>query len=459
MTKYRNYVGVLAAYAFAKALLSPLNAVAQEPLPLLSPENAVAQMLDANFGVTLANNEVAIAENNKSILNSNYLPRLTGNATGNFNRNNNTTDFGGALSNDGEPIPDVIIEGAESRGVNASINLDYTLFDGLGRLYNFKQLKEEYKLTELQARETIENTMIQLFTVYYEVARLTENLSTLEQALQITKDRTTRAEYRFEYGQANKLEVLNAQVDITTDSINVLNAKQQLRNTKRDLNVVLNQELETNYDVDTTVTFVNALSVIDFVDRATQNNVRLLQMEKEINISDYTIKQAKSLLLPTIGLTGTYGVNRNESPASTFFPGRTDTGNNLSVSANLQWNLFDGGTSITAIKNAKIAYDSQDVLRQQLEKEVHRDIANAKGNYDSALTIYNLQEQNVITNRDNFIRSQERLKLGQITSVEFRQAQLNLLNAQVTKNAAKYQAKLAELQLLQLAGQLLNVEL
>ena len=50
------------------------------------------------------------------------------------------------------------------------------------------------------------------------------------------------------------------------------------------------------------------------------------------------------------------------------------------------------------------------------------------------------------------------LQLGQITSVEFRQAQLNLLNAQVTEKAAKYAAKLAELQLLQLTGQLLNVD-
>jgi len=94
---------------------------------------------------------------------------------------------------------------------------------------------------------------------------------------------------------------------------------------------------------------------------------------------------------------------------------------------------------------------------ERLKAEVERDIANAKGNYANALKIYEMQTQNVLTNTDNFKRSQERLKLGQITSVEFRQAQLNLLNAKTTKNAAKYTAKLAELQLLQLTGQLLNI--
>ena len=73
--------------------------------------------------------------------------------------------------------------------------------------------------------------------------------------------------------------------------------------------------------------------------------------------------------------------------------------------------------------------------------------------------MYKIQQQNVITATDNYNRSNERYKLGQITSVELRQAQINLLNAKTSKNLAKYNAKLAELQLLQLTGQLLNVEL
>ncbi len=439
-------------FAFAKAYAQEI------PAPMLAKEDAMAQMLESNFGIILANNQLSIAENNKSLLNAGFLPSLTGNAGATYDNNNNTTDFEGALDQEGTPIPDVIIEDAESRRYNASLNLDYTLFDGLGRRYNFKQLKEEYNLSQLDARETIENTMIQLFSVYYEVARLTENLNILSEALTISKERAVRAEYRFEYGQANKLEWLNAKVDITTDSINMLNTQQQLRNTKRDLNVVLSQELERNFEVDTTVTFVNELSLASYIEEAKSQNVRLQQIEREIAISDYAIKGAKSLLLPTVGLTGTYGWNRNESPASTFFPGRNDVGTNLTLGANLRWNIFDGGRSLVAVKNAKIAYESQEVLRQQLQQEVYRDIANAKGDYKNALAIYRLQEQNVLTNEDNFKRSQERLKLGQITSVEFRQAQLNLLNALTTENAAKYTAKLAELQLLQLTGQLLNVD-
>ena len=120
--------------------------------------------------------------------------------------------------------------------------------------------------------------------------------------------------------------------------------------------------------------------------------------------------------------------------------------------------LFDGGSTITRVRNAKIAYENQELLKKQIELEVARDIENALETYENRLAIYEIQEKAVITNQNNFERSREQYQLGRITSIEFRQAQINLLNAQTTKNLAKYDAKLAELQLLQLTGQLLNVD-
>lgn len=430
--------------------------LAQDNLSLLTKADAFSIMLENNFGVQIANNQVAIADNNQSIFNAGYLPTLSALGNASYDNTTSVTDFNGARDSEGNLRPDIEIPDAETRRFSGSLNLDYTLFDGLGRYYNFKQLKETYNLTELQARETIENSTLQLFTVYFEVARVTQNLKVFENALAVSKDREKRAQYQFEYGQANKLAVLNAQVDITTDSINLLNTRQLLINTKRDLNVVLNRDLESPVAVDTVVAFTSPLVLEELEKQYLENNVSLLQAEQNILISDYAIKSARSLLLPSIGLTGSYGWNRNENPASAFFPGTTGTSNSFTVGANLRWDLFDGGRSVTALKNAKIFYENQELTKQQLEQQVLRDIANAKGDYLNALSIYRLQEQNVLTNKNNFERSLEQLKIGQITSVEFRQSQLNLLNAETTKVAAKYTAKIAELRYLQLLGQLLN---
>lgn len=415
----------------------------------LSKKEAIEQTLQNNFGITIANNNLEVADNNRDLLNSGYLPSLTGNAGGSYDNQNQEVTFQNGESN--------AVDGAVTKRYNASLNLNYTLFDGLGRYWDYKAFKEQYKISELQVRETMETTIIQMFSVYFEVARITENITVLEETYANTQRRLKRAGYAFEYGQNSKLDVLNAEVDLVTDSINLLNAKQLLKNTKRDLNVISNLALERDFNVDTTVTFVPQLVIENYIKDADTMNVRILQAKKNRTVSDYNYKSSKSFYLPTVGLTGSYGWNEGQFPITSFATQSTSTG--LSAGLNLTWNLFDGGRSITTMRNAKIEIANQEVLINQIEKEVDRDILNAQGNYINLLKVYELQAQNVVTAINNFERSNEQYKIGQISSVELRQAQLNLLNTKTNKNLAKYQAKLAELQVLQLTGQLLNVDL
>lgn len=425
----------------------PLCAIGQE-LPKLSKETAVAEALERNFGIVIARNQLAIADANSSILNSRFLPIVSATAGFNYSNEDQEVTFRNGEVN--------AVNGAETERYNAALNLNYTLFDGLGRWYDYKRFKEQYNLSELQVRQTIETTLLQLFTVYYEVARLRENVSVLEQTYANTQDRLTRAQYQFDYGQVNKLEVLNAEVDLVTDSINLINGRQLLRNAKRDLTVVLNSELEREFTVDTAVNFINPIRIEEFYTAAPQNNVELLIAKSNIQVSDYSYKAAKSVFLPSLNLNGSYGWNEGQFPVTSFATSSTSTG--LSVGLSLNWNLFDGGTGITNVKTARILRDNQELVEKQLEVETARNLANARGNYQNSLEIYRLQRQNVLTAQDNYERSAERYKLGQISSVELRQAQINLLNSQTNRNLAKYQAKLAELELLQLSGQILNVD-
>jgi outer membrane protein TolC len=439
-------------------ILMPLCMVMAQK-QLLTKEDAVRLALEHNFGIKVAKNQVEIAKNNQSVLNSGFLPTLTGIASANYQRDDNTIEFPGQLNQDGTPRGDVDLYKAEAQRYGSSLNANYVLFDGLGRFYNYKRLKEQYQLSALQARETIENTMLQVFSVYFEIARLSENEKVLQQAMEISSQRIKRAEYAFEYGQNTKLDILNAQVDVTNDSINLLNTRQQLANTKRDLSVLLDQNLQKKYEVDTLVRFIPSLELEEYMDQAELNNVALLQVEKNLKINTYDIKVNKSGYLPTLGLNGSYGWNLNQSAASAFFPGiNNDNTRNFGLGATLTWNLFDGGGTTVRVKNAKIAYENQELLKEQVVLEVQRDIQNAWEVFKNKLTIFQIQEQNVVTNKNNFERSKEQFQLGRVTSIEFRQAQINLLNAQTNKNLAKYDAKLAELQLLQLTGQLLNVD-
>ena len=416
---------------------------------ILQKSEAIALALENNYGIKTANNNVIIAENNSDVLNSGYLPSLSGNAGATLDVQNTE----GQLVNGETRTAD----GVETKRYNASVNLNYTLFDGLGRYYNYKRLKEAYQLSELQARETIENTITQLLSVYFEVAQNTENLQTLTKVLDISKERLIRANYQFEFGQNNKLGVLNAEVDINNDSINIITAKQRLISSKRDLNLVMGNALKTEFSIDTTVVFLLQLNKEILLSKLKTNNVNLLQIDKNINISTYDIKANKSTYLPTLGLSGSYGWNEssNNNPLA-FTIQNTNTG--FSTGLNLTWNLFDGGSSMTRIKNAKINLENQELQKNEISLTIERDFKNAWDDYQNKLEIYRIQESNIITSKNNFDRTNEQFKIGRATSIEFRQAQINLLNAQLSENRAKYQAKTAEILVLQISGELLNME-
>ncbi len=425
----------------------------------LTKEEALEIALEQNFGIKVSRNVTEIIKNNSGVLNSGYLPTVSILGGSNYTESDSEIAFPGQVDEDGTPIPNRIFEDQESQRFNAGVNLNYTLFDGLGRKFTYKRLKEQYALSELQLRETIEFTILQLYEVYFNIAQLTESKSIFQENLSISKARQKRAEIAFIHGQGNKLAVLNAQVDVTNDSINLIQIKQQLDNSKRDLNLLLNQPISQNFEVDLNVDFVPYIQIESYLENASENNVELLKQKSNTQINSYDIKISQSGYLPTLGLVGSYGWNLNKSPASPFFPGTNNTSYSVGVGASLSWNLFDGGRTLTRVKNAKLTFENQDLLEQESKLSFNRDITNGIQNFKNTKEIFKIQKKQVETATYNFNRSQAQYKLGSITAIEFRQAQINLTNAQNQRTIAKYQAKLAELQLIQITGQLLNVNL
>ena len=434
-----------AIYTIIIVIFSLSAVKAQE---LLTVERAIEIALENNYDIQLANKDVEVAENNKSIYNSGYLPTVTASAGGSYSDGDSDSEFQDGTVNS--------VDGYISRSYNASVGLNYTLFDGFNRKNAFEKLKETYNLTELQARQVIENEFIKLHAAYYEVARLSENLANQKETLDISKQRLTRAKYNFEYGQNTKLDVLNAEVDVNNDSIAFLDISRQLSNTKRDLNIIVGRNVNTQYEVNTNVDFQLDLNIDDLLKQAKQNNSTLLQSQKNIEISKYDVKINQSGWLPKVNLNSSYTWNKTNNDAINQFStvGSTQTGINAGL--NLSWDIFDGGQTKTRTQNAKITVETQEIRKVQLEEQLNRDLYNAWETYQNTLFTYEVQEQNVTTNRNNFERTNERYKLGQVTSIDFRQAQNNLLNAELNLSQAKYDAKNAELQLLQLAGLLVN---
>ena len=419
-----------------------VTASAQEAL---TRDDAMKLALQHNYDIQVAQKNIESAKNNSSIYNTGYLPTATASGAGQvtFNAGENRTVQG-----------DQTFDPAAAYNYNASVGLNYVIFNGLGRMYNYKQLKEQHNLTELQAKQIIENTMLQLSNAYFEIARLSENIGILQNALEISKTRMKRAEYGYEYGQGTQLNILNAEVDVNNDSINLLNTKQQLANAKRNLNLIMGRTLETDFTVDTNVVFQLALNTDEIAAKALERNVQIEQTKSQLKNSEYAIKASRAGWFPSLSANAAYAYQGQENPNGAFLTGNQSYGPQAGLS--LSWNIFDGGVTKTRTRSAKIALETQKIQQEQTTFSVQRDVLNAYTTYENALFVLKAQEANLKTAARNFDRSNEMYKQGQITSIEFRQAQLNQLNAQSSYSQAKYSAKNAELQVKQLAGVLLE---
>jgi outer membrane protein TolC len=421
--------------------LNSINIYGQE---ILLKDEAVKVAMENNFDIKISNSNLGIAKNNASIQNSRYLPTVSASAGGNYNNTDGTVTQKSGIEQD--------FSGNETTGLNASIGLNYTIFDGFGRSNTYKILQENYHISELQARQLVENTILNIFNSYYEVARLSQDVRNQKQTVVISNTRLQRAKYGIEYGQGSQLDVLNAEVDFNNDSISYLTNIQLLANEKRNLNLLMGRDITIDFTVDTTLKYATGLSLESLINHTKENNVTIMQQELVLQNAAYGIKSNRANAIPKLNVNANYGWNENSLGATSFINKSMSYG--PTIGATLSWNIYDGGSTKIKKQNSKITLDIQQTTLEKEKLNIQRNLSNAWTSYQTALFMKDAQKKNLETSQTNFNRSTEQYKLGQITNIEFRQAQLNLLKTQLVLNQAKYNAKLAELFLLQISGDL-----
>jgi outer membrane protein TolC len=411
---------------------------------LLTKEEAVQLALKKNFNIKIAENNIRIAEGNASKDNLGYKPTVTVNAGANYNLDNPT-----AIFQDGR---EVSLNFAPSNSESIAATANYVLFDGFNRQYNLERNLTSVSVSQLNARLALENILLQLFQAYYDIARLEVDYDNLEEILSISKDRLKRAEFSFIYGAVTSLDVSNAEVDVNTDSIAILNQSLLLTNARNNLEFILNSRLPDNFDVETSVVFAPLIAKEDYIDGLKATNVNLLLAASDISLSEIDERLTMTSKLPTVSLNADYGFNRSKNNPASFLD-RVNS-NGLTGGLSVNWAAFDGGRRKIQEQNAKINRLNQGLNYDLIYEQVLRDFENAWSDYQNRLHVWNALEQNVVTSRLNFERSEEKYRLRQITNIEFRQAQSNLINALTAQNRAKYDAKLSELLVYSIAGKI-----
>lgn len=117
---------------------------------------------------------------------------------------------------------------------------------------------------------------------------------------------------------------------------------------------------------------------------------------------------------------------------------------------------MNGGTIRRNIRQAGLDYDYQQLLLKSQSATVGTDIQNAYMSYELQKQVLEVEEENIQLARENVNISRERLRLGITTSLELRETQKSLADAYNRLIAARFNAKVAETDLLRLQGSLVN---
>lgn len=435
MKKYKAFIK-----SSVLLLLCSLNANAQSVLTL---EDAVKIALENNYEIKIATNNLSIDKTNVASGNAGMLPKVTANVT-----DNNAIQNLSQTRADGTVLT---LDNANNSSLNYGVGLDWTVFDGFKMFAKYDQLKELQKLGESQLKLAILTKISSLNTTYFDLVQQQQQLSALDTTIVISNQRLTLAQNRFTIGKASKLEVLNAQVDMNTDAVALLRQKELYANTKVLLNQILARDAKNDFKVQPEITVDSQLKLPELIALAEKQNPQLESQIIAKRISELQLKQIKAARYPTLKVTSGYTFVDTRSDLG-FTTQSSARGLNYGFGASL--NLFDGFAQNRNEKVAKIAIENATIVIDQQNLALKSELTTSFQTYLTNLELITLEEKNETIAKQNLTITLDKFRIGTITTLEFRTAQLNYINAKVRFSYAQFQAKLSEIALKELAGTL-----
>ncbi|WP_426063657.1 TolC family protein [Flavobacterium sp. DSP2-3-1] len=417
------------------------TANAQEVLTL---ESAVKIALENNYEIKIATNNLTIQKTNVAIGNAGMLPTVSANVV-----DNNSIQNSSQIRQDGTKTE---LDNAKNNSLNYGVGLNWTVFDGFRMFARMDQLKELQKLGEAQLKLTVITRISDVNAAYYDLVQQQQQLAALDTTIVISNQRLTLAQNRFTIGKASKLEVLNAQVDLNTDQVALLRQKELYANSKILLNQLLARDVTTDFQVIDVLKVDSLLSLPELKALAEKQNPQLEAQIINKRVAELELKQIKAARYPNVRVNTAY--NFSESQSSLGFVAQSQSrGLNYGFSASL--NLLDGFAQNRNEKIAKIQIENSKLNIDQQNLAINSQLATSYQTYLTNLELIALEEKNELIAKQNLNITLDKFRIGTITTLEFRTAQLNYVNAKVRYSNAQFQGKLSEIALRELAGNLI----
>lgn len=410
---------------------------------LLTLEDAVKIALENNYDIKIAKNNSKIDETNNNLANAGMLPALNANFVNNNSQlDTKQTQIDGSIRQ---------LDNAKNMNLTYGVGLDWTIFDGFSMFARKEQLNvlEQQGKAELQA--AILTRISDVYTTYFDLVQQQQVLASIDTAIVISNQRLATAKNRFTIGKASKLEVLNAQVDLNSDLSLQLRQKEIIKISKIRLNELLVRNTQTDFTVTKDISFEQSLDFNTLQATAEKQNPQLQAQILSKKVADLNLKQVKGNRYPTVRITSGYNFTRSEASLG-FITQSSGQGFVYGVTASMP--IFNGFLQNRNEKVARYQVENAGFVLEQQKLSLDSQLASLYASYQTNLELVKVEEQNLEIAKQNLDITLAKFKIGTITTVEFRTAQQNFVEAAVRYSNAQYVTKLSEINLKELAGTL-----
>jgi len=414
-------------------LTLPLAAGAQKTMSL---NEAIMQALENNYSLKISRNDQAISDNNVSI--SPFLPALTG--TGRQSQTTNNTES----SSTGE-------DKTKTNLYTAGVSLNWRLFDGFGMFTDYSRQKELLAMSSQRVKINVENLIMRVCSEYYNIIVQQNRMESALTSLALSRSRYENAEEKYLLGVISGLDLQQARIDLNADSSAVLSQQETVISAYIRMTNLLNAGHEINFNINDTIILAPEIDVDSLRQRTLSYNNQLILARQGERLSQYDIESVRADRYPTINFSTGYNFTRNEFPWQASSYNQTS---GLNWGFNLSWNIFSGLETNRRMANAKIEAESSRLAYLDIENEILGELDLLYNTYRNNIIVTDFETQSAEVARASLEIAMERYRLGSLSGLEFREYQNNYLNAINRRLTALYQAKISEIGLRLLAGEL-----
>ena len=413
----------------------------------LSLEDVLAISIKENIDIKIKTNELNQVKNYEKVGVLGTIPKIKVSGSASGNKGISSIEFAT------DDFPKIEDADSESKSINGNVEFSYNFFGGIGSIYTYQKLKKQSDLKSTELIIQIEQVLLKSAKQYFDIAYLQEQNKILTELLDISQERYNKIKVQKQFGNASKLDLLSAEIDLNKDSINLLNSSYELKSAKQRLNQTLNRLPNLDFEVENKVEINKYLNYDELLNETQNNNNNILFQKYLIEITKKDKKINNVSILPNINISAQYGYNQTESNTSIIL-NQTNLG--LTGFINLSWDIFDAVARRKIAQNTQIEVESNKLKLESLSKDIAKDFNASFQQYKNNLNLIEIEKRNNQSSEKFFERAKEQFYQGQLSRSDFRLAQLDLSISKNRLNQTLYKAKIAELNLYRLSGKIIN---